>query len=130
MTCPLCNLFSTSFIFGLAIQLNLLILQFMQIEELEKLDLRKQVKVVKALAHPSRLLIVHALMDHELCVCELRDLLAQDISTVSRHLSVLKNAGLLAEDKRGLYVYYKLTVPCLANFLNCVDRMVSESEQN
>jgi len=99
----------------------------MQIEELQELDLRKQVKVIKSLAHPSRLLIVHALMDHELCVCELRDLLGQDISTVSRHLSVLKNAGLLLEDKRGLYVYYKLTVPCLANFLNCVNGMVCEA---
>ena len=102
----------------------------MQIEDLHQLDLRKQVKVIKALAHPSRLLIVHALMDHELCVRELRNLLDQDMSTVSRHLSVLKNAGLLLEDKRGLYVFYKLTVPCLANFLNCVDRMVSESSED
>jgi ArsR family transcriptional regulator len=99
----------------------------MQIEELQDLDLRKQVKVIKALAHPSRLRIVYALMDHELCVCELRDLLAQDISTVSRHLSVLKNAGLLREEKRGLYVYYKLTVPCLASFLSCVDKMICEA---
>jgi DNA-binding transcriptional ArsR family regulator len=99
----------------------------MQIDELQKLDLRRQTQVVKALAHPSRLLIVHALMDHELCVCELRDLLAQDISTVSRHLSVLKNAGLLMEDKRGLYVYYRLTCPCIKGFLNCVDKMVCEA---
>jgi len=68
-------------------------------------------------------------MDHELCVCELRDLLKQDMSTVSRHLSVLKNVGLLAEDKRGLYVYYKLTAPCLVNFLTCVNRMVLESSE-
>lgn len=99
----------------------------MQIQELQKQDIRKQVKVIKALAHPSRLQIVLALMDSELCVRDLRDLLNQDMSTVSRHLSVLKNAGLLVEDKRGLYVYYKLTVPCLANFLNCVNRMVCEA---
>jgi ArsR family transcriptional regulator len=102
----------------------------MQIAELQQLDLRRQTKVVKALAHPSRLRIVHALMEQERCVCELRDLCDQDMSTVSRHLSVLKNAGLLTEDKRGLYVYYQLTVPCLANFLHCVDRMVCESEHN
>jgi ArsR family transcriptional regulator len=105
------------------------ILQFMQIEELQTLDLRKQTKVIKALAHPSRLLIVHALMDHEPCVCELRNLLGQDISTVSRHLSVLKNAGLVIEEKRGLYVYYKLTVPCLKNFLNCLNNMICESSE-
>jgi ArsR family transcriptional regulator len=101
----------------------------MQIEELQELDLRKQVKVIKSLAHPSRLLIVHALMDHKLCVCELSDLLKQDMSTVSRHLSVLKNAGLLSEEKSGLYVYYKLTVPCLSNFLNCVNNMICESSE-
>ncbi len=100
----------------------------MQIDELQKMDLGGQAKVMKALAHPSRLLIVQALMNHELCVGELRDLLGQDISTVSRHLSVLKNAGLLAEEKRGLYVYYKLTTPCLSTFLNCVTQMVSESK--
>lgn len=115
------------FNFRIAFRLHLSILQFMQIKELQKLDLRRQTKVIKALAHPSRLLIVHALMDHELCVCELRDLLGQDISTVSRHLSVLKNAGLLTEDKRGLYVYYQLTCPCIQGFLNCVDKMVCET---
>ncbi len=101
----------------------------MNLCDIEKINFAAQAKVMKALAHPSRLLVVHALMDHELCVCELRDLLKQDISTVSRHLSVLKNAGLLAEEKRGLYVYYKLIVPCLANFLNCVNRMVSETNK-
>jgi ArsR family transcriptional regulator len=99
----------------------------MNLCDIEKIDFAAQAKVMKALAHPSRLLIVHALMDHELCVCELRDLLGQDISTVSRHLSVMKNAGLLVEDKRGLYVYYKLTAPCLKNFLNCVNKMVCET---
>lgn len=102
----------------------------MQIQKpLSKTALQRQTKIMKALAHPSRLLIVQSLMEGERCVCELRDLCEQDMSTVSRHLSVLKNAGLLAEDKRGLYVFYKLTVPCLANFLSCVDQMVSESRE-
>ena len=99
----------------------------MELYDIKRINFEAQAKVMKALAHPSRLLIVHALMDHELCVCELRELLKHNLSTVSRHLSVLKNAGLLVEDKRGLYVYYKLTVPCLANFLNCVNRMVCET---
>ena len=107
---------------------RLYILQFMQIDELQKMDLRRQTQVIKALAHPSRLRIVHALMDHERCVCELRDLLGQDMSTVSRHLSVMKNAGLLCEEKRGLYVYYRLACPCIQRFLNCVDTMVCEAE--
>jgi ArsR family transcriptional regulator len=114
-------------LFPVAFPANLSILLFMQIEELQHINLRGQTRVLKALAHPSRLLIVHALMANELCVCELRDLLGQDISTVSRHLSVLKNAGLLIEEKRGLYVYYHLTCPCIKNFLNCVDTMVCET---
>ena len=101
----------------------------MQILTVSKPELQRQAKVMKALAHSSRLTIVHALMDHELCVCELRDLLEQDISTVSRHLSVLKNARLLAEEKRGLYVYYHLTCPCIQNFLSCVDKITAETTE-
>lgn len=98
----------------------------MQIEQpIPKPVLQRQAKIMKALAHPSRLLIVQSLMDGELCVCELRERLQQDMSTVSRHLSVLKNAGLLEEDKRGLYVYYTLTCPCLNDFLDCVNKMAA-----
>lgn len=57
-------------------------------------------------------------------MCELRELVEADVSTVSKHLSVLKNAGLVQEDKRGLYVYYSLRCACLAGFLECVDALV------
>jgi len=101
----------------------------MQIEELKNLNLRREAHVIKALAHPSRLLIARALLDNELCVCELRDLLGQNISTVSRHLSVLKNAGLLIEEKRGLYVYYHLCCDALRKFLLCMNKLVGETTQ-
>jgi DNA-binding transcriptional ArsR family regulator len=42
-------------------------------------------------------------------------------STVSRHLSVLRNAGVLADDKRGLQVFYRLKLPCVAHFISCLD---------
>ena len=99
----------------------------MELYDIKQVDYEGQAKVMKALAHPSRLLIVQALMDHELCVCELRELLPHNLSTVSRHLSVLKNAGLLREEKRGLYVYYHLTCPCLTDFLACVGRITGEA---
>ncbi|MDH3346357.1 MAG: metalloregulator ArsR/SmtB family transcription factor [Kiritimatiellaceae bacterium] len=102
----------------------------MQIERPPQAEIIRQAAVTKAIGHPSRLLIIHALMNHELCVCELRDLLEQDISTVSRHLSVLKNAGLLREEKRGLYVYYQLTCPCIIDFLTCVNRIVGETQES
>lgn len=101
----------------------------MELDEIKRFNFEAQATVMKALAHPSRLLIVHALMDHKLCVCELRELLPHNLSTVSRHLSVLKNAGLLAEEKQGLYVYYKLTCPCITDFLACVNRIVGETKE-
>lgn len=99
----------------------------MELYDVKRIDYQNQAKVMKALAHPSRLLIVHALMDHELCVCELRELLNQTLPTVSRHLSVLKNAGLLKEEKRGLYIYYHLTCPCINHFLSCVTQITGEA---
>ena len=62
-------------------------------------------EIVKALAHPTRLYIVDALSKGERCVCELRDGVGADFSTVSKHLSVLKNAGRVEDEKRGLQVY-------------------------
>ena len=82
-------------------------------------ELRAQ--VVKALAHPSRLLIAEALIDGEQCVCELTSLVGADMSTVSKHLSIMKAAGLVEVEKRGLNVFYRLRCPCLGDFFRCVD---------
>lgn len=78
-------------------------------------------EVIKALAHPSRILIVEALSKGERCVCDLTDLVGADISTVSKHLSILKGVGLVQSEKRGLNQYYRLTCPCLNDFFQCVD---------
>ena len=83
----------------------------------------KRVDVLKALAHPSRLLITEALMRGELCVCEIRDLVGDDVSTVSKHLSILRSAGVLYSEKRGLNVFYSLACNCFADFLQCVDQV-------
>jgi len=78
-------------------------------------------KVIKALAHPTRLFIVDQLASSEKCVCELRDLVGADMSTVSKHLSIMKEAGILADEKRGLQVYYRLRVPCIVNLFGCIE---------
>jgi len=78
-------------------------------------------RIIKALAHPTRLLIVDQLSAGEHCVCELQDVVGADISTVSRHLSVLKEAGIVSDDKRGVQVWYTLRVPCILNFFGCVE---------
>jgi ArsR family transcriptional regulator len=77
--------------------------------------------VVKALAHPSRIMIAEALADGERCVCELTDLVGADMSTVSKHLTLMKSVGLIEAEKRGLNVYYRLSCPCFSDFLRCVD---------
>jgi ArsR family transcriptional regulator len=81
-------------------------------------------QIIKALAHPTRLIMVDELSRGERCVCELRDLVKADISTVSKHLSVLKQAGIVDDDKRGLQVWYRLKVPCILNFFGCVESVL------
>ena len=82
---------------------------------------RTQARIIKALAHPARLFIVDELSRGERCVCELTDKLGVAMPTVSRHLSQLKNAGLLEDEKRGTQVFYRLRVPCVLNFFKCVE---------
>ena len=82
---------------------------------------RQRAAIFKALGHPSRLQIVDALGDGERCVCELVDVVGSGWSTVSRHLAVLKAAGVLADEKRGLQVYYRLALPCVTSFTACLD---------
>lgn len=89
-----------------------------------KQDLKKhyafQASVLKAMAHPTRLLILNSLKKQETCVCELRELVGDDISTVSKHLLVLKNAGLVASRRDGNWLRYRLTCPCVLDFAACV----------
>ena len=74
----------------------------------------------KALGHPARLLVVTELAAGERCVNDLVDLTGLGWSTVSRHLSVLKAVGVIADEKRGLQVFYRLRLPCVARFSACL----------
>ena len=84
-------------------------------------DLRRAVEVFKALSNPNRLLIVDALADGERCVADLTSLVELDMSTVSNHLSVLRNVGIVEDDRRGTQVFYALRKPCLLNIFCCLD---------
>lgn len=88
--------------------------------------MKARAEIFKALGHPARLAMVIALGKRELCVCDLQDLVGSDISTVSKHLTVLRSAGLVENDKRGKQVFYSLTLPCTLGFVDCVDRVLSE----
>ena len=81
---------------------------------------KQRAAIFKALGHPARLRIVEELLGGERCVCELVDVSEGGWSTVSRHLSVLKSAGVAEDEKRGLQVYYRLALPCVGTFLDCL----------
>ena len=83
-----------------------------------------QAKIIKALSHPTRLFIVNELKRQERCVYELQEMIGSDMSTVSKHLSVLKGAGIVQIDKRGTQIYYKLKVPCILDFMHCVEHIL------
>jgi DNA-binding transcriptional ArsR family regulator len=95
----------------------------------KKRDYRARAGIAKALAHPSRLLMVDELSHGERCVCELTELVGADISTVSKHLSLLKNTGIVECDKRGLKVFYRLRCTCVPDFFECLEDLRREREQ-
>jgi DNA-binding transcriptional ArsR family regulator len=90
---------------------------------------RARAEIIKAMAHPSRLAMIDALAEGELCVCELQRIVGSDMSTVSKHLSVMRNAGIVTDRKRGLQVFYRLRVPCIVQFFGCIEA-VMESRQH
>lgn len=93
----------------------------------EKIRYAAKAKVLKALAHPTRLWMAEQLADGERCVCQFVDVLDLDFSTVSKHLSVLRQAGIVADDKRGKQVFYSLRVPCILNFMHCVEEVIQSN---
>ena len=95
----------------------------------EKIRYEEMAKVSKALAHPSRLFIVHKLAEQEYCVQDLTKMIGVDISTVSKHLAVLHNAGIIAKEKRGNCIYYSLLTKCVLNIFSCVMNVIDANKQ-
>ena len=69
------------------------------------------VQLFKALGDETRLRILHLLCRRELCVCQVVDVLGIGQSKASRHLASLRHAGLVADRREGLWMYYSLTQP-------------------
>jgi len=86
-----------------------------------------QAQVIKALAHPARLIIVNCLTKQAVCVCDLTQAVGCDISTVSQHLSVLRQAGIVESEKKANKVFYSLKCPCVLDFLGCITRVVKDN---
>jgi DNA-binding transcriptional ArsR family regulator len=77
--------------------------------------------VFKALGHPARVRMVRELGGGEKCVCDLVAAAGLGWSTVSRHLSVLREAGVVTDEKRGQQVIYRMALPCVSRFLDCLE---------
>jgi ArsR family transcriptional regulator, arsenate/arsenite/antimonite-responsive transcriptional repressor len=94
---------------------------------MEKQDVKRyepRARIMKALAHPTRLFIVDKLAEHEYCVNELTAMVGCDMSTMSKHLSILRNAGVVVDEKRGACIYFTLRCPCILTFFTCTDKVL------
>lgn len=75
--------------------------------------------ILKALAHPVRVLLVNALTEGDRCVCELNALADIDQSNISRHLAILKKAGVVTDRREGMKMMYHLQTPCILGAFEC-----------
>lgn len=91
--------------------------------------LEARARVIKSMAHPTRLFIVEELSKGERCVCELTAMIGADMSTVSKHLALLRSAGVVADEKRGSQVYYSLRCPCVLTFFSCVESVLKSTAE-
>jgi len=89
--------------------------------ERDKQRLTRRAAILKSLAHPSRLLIIEMLEQAPRCVGELTEAIGADITTVSKHLSVMKRAGLVRDEKHGTYSEYSLVCDCVTHMIDCIE---------
>ncbi len=73
------------------------------------------------MANPTRLLVMDVLTQGEKCVNELTNLAGCDVTTLSKHLALMRRAGLLQCEKRGVNVFYQIACPCFLEFFRCID---------
>ncbi len=92
----------------------------------KQLLFEKQAEIAKAIAHPLRIAVVNFLKDGEQCVCDIAQHVGSERSNVSRHLSVMSNAGLLEYRKEGLKVIYRLKCACIVDFFSCVSSVLKQ----
>jgi ArsR family transcriptional regulator len=92
--------------------------------ESHRYELRTE--MFKALANPMRLRMLERLRERPWCVCELAASVGVDKSVASKHLSQLKAAGLVDDERRGTLVEYRLVAPCVLDMSECAERAVIE----
>jgi len=96
----------------------------------KRLLFERQAEIARAIAHPLRIAIINFLKDGEQCVCDIAEHIGSERSNVSRHLSVMANAGLLEYRKDGLKVIYKLKCVCIVDFFSCVTSVLKQQARD
>jgi len=79
---------------------------------------------LRAIAQPTRLRILYFLKDGEKCACEIIPKMKEDQSNISRHLTHMKDVGILESRKEGVSVYYKIKDKRVFTLLSLVDEMI------
>lgn len=87
----------------------------------DRTRLERRAALLKSLAHPSRLLIVELLETSPRCVTELTEAVGSDMTTVSKHLTVLKEAKLVRSARHGTSMEYELACDCLGHLIDCLE---------
>jgi len=85
----------------------------------------KRAEILKAMANTARLIIIDTLSGSDRTVSELTEIVNLDISTVSRHLLALRNAGIVSGRRDGNRMIYSLCTPCVLNFMSCVEKVIA-----
>jgi ArsR family transcriptional regulator len=86
--------------------------------------------IFKALGHPIRLAVFDFLNNKEKCVCEICSFVQSSYANVSKHLSILKNAGLIDSHKNGNHIYYFIKMSCAINFNECINNVIKNNIKN
>jgi DNA-binding transcriptional ArsR family regulator len=98
--------------------------------EKQRAMIKAKASVLKALGRSTRLWMAEQqLADGEKCVCELVENIDIDFSTVSKHLTILKQAGVVIDEKRGKQGYYRLKVPCILQFMPYIETVIQATAQ-
>lgn len=93
-------------------------------QEISRDSIRAHVKVFKALSDPTRLTIMCLLLRREMCVCELMVALDAGQSAVSRHLRILRDAGLIIDRREGKWVFYRVQEEKARENIDLLNRLV------
>lgn len=89
-----------------------------------------KVCVLKEMCHPKRLWTVEQFADSQRCACELVKEATGDFLIEFKHFSMLKQVGIVENDKRGKQVPYRLKIPCALNFMQCVENALRNRIQD